>query len=103
MRNPTKRPAFFLRNTMKTFLLRTLLLALVVTAGLTSCTAYGPPASVGVGVGVGPRPYSYYGYNPYRPYFYRPPVVVVPRPYYRVPGPRFYGGGRGYWRGGRRW
>lgn len=81
---------------MKTPLFRTLLLALVVTTGLTSCTAYGPPASVGVGVG--PGPFGYYGYNPYRPYFHRPPVVVAPRPIYRVPGPRFYGGGRGYGR-----
>jgi hypothetical protein len=88
---------------MKKIVMRSMFLALVVILGLTGCTAYGPPASVGVGVGVGPGYYGYGGYYPYRPYFYRPPVVVAPRPYYRVPGPRFYGGGRGYWRGGRRW
>ncbi len=95
---------------MKTTLFRFLFLALVVTTGLTGCTGY-VPATTSVGVAVGPRPYGYgyggygYGYRPYyRPYYYRPPVIVAPRPYYyRTPVPRFYGGGRGYGRGGRHW
>lgn len=72
----------------------------LLLVGLGSCVS-AVPVGASAGVYVGPRPF-------YRPYFYnRPPVVVVPppvvvrpRPYvYRVPGPRFYGGRRGW----RRW
>jgi hypothetical protein len=75
--------------------IRTALIALVASAGLSACTSFGPYGGVGVGVGSG---YGSYGYDPYYSgYGYGSPYYGSYYPSYYGWNDGFYYPGSGYW------